>query len=83
MVAKMRVILRSAIRNRHRNLVLGAFGCGAFANPPEEVAGMWASVLQESEFQAGWFENIVFAVLDTAGSDNFRVFESALDGLQI
>ncbi|RMD39498.1 hypothetical protein DV735_g5633, partial [Chaetothyriales sp. CBS 134920] len=52
MMEKMRVILRVANRNRHQRLVLGAFGCGAFANPPEEVADMWASVLQESEFQA-------------------------------
>ena len=83
MMQKMRVILRVANRNRHRRLVLGAFGCGAFANPPQEVADMWAGVLQESEFQAGWWEDVVFAVIDTAGSDNFKIFKHKLDGLSV
>ncbi|RMZ75070.1 hypothetical protein DV738_g5670, partial [Chaetothyriales sp. CBS 135597] len=83
MMEKMRVILRVANRSHHRRLVLGAFGCGAFANPPEEVADMWASVLQESEFQAGWWDHLVFAVLDGGGSNNFRVFKQTLDGLSV
>jgi uncharacterized protein (TIGR02452 family) len=83
MMQKMRVILRVANRNRHKRLVLGAFGCGAFANPPHEVAQMWSDVLQESEFQAGWWEGLVFAVIDTAGSDNFKMFKYALDGLDV
>ena len=83
MMAKMRVILRTACRNRHRNIVLGAFGCGAFANPAEEVAVMWKVVLQEQEFQAGWFEHVLFAVMDIPGSNNFRIFRQALEGLKV
>lgn len=47
MKEKMRVILRMAAHNKHRRLVLGALGCGAFNNPRVEVANCWAEVLKE------------------------------------
>lgn len=84
MMEKMRVTLRVAVHNKHRSLVLGALGCGAFRNPNEEVANCWFDVLQEQEFR-GWFNNIIFAVLkDTnQGDDNFTVFHRKLDGLLV
>lgn len=82
MEEKIRIILRIAIRNQHRQIVLGAFGCGAFANPNQEVANMFRSVLTEPEFSGGWWKDVVFAVLDM-GSGNFGVFHNALDGLQV
>lgn len=84
MMEKMRITLRVAVHNRHRSLVLGALGCGAFRNPNEEVANCWFDVLQEQEFR-GWFNNIIFAVLkDTnQGDDNFTVFHRKLDGLLV
>ena len=45
MKEKIRVILRTAIKNKHRQIVLGAFGCGAFKNPPMEVAYLFLDVL--------------------------------------
>lgn len=80
MEEKMRVILRIAAKNGHRQLVLGAFGCGAFANPKEEVAKMWASVLKEAEFSGGWWSDVVFAVLDD-GRGNLQTFKNTLDGM--
>lgn len=82
MEEKMRVILRIAAKNRHRQLVLGAFGCGAFANPRQEVAKMWASVLNESEFAGGWWSDVIFAILEDGGG-NLRTFQSELDGMVI
>ena len=82
MLEKMRVILRMAAVNGHRKIVLGAFGCGAFANPKHDVAEMWAEVLQETEFSPGWWEEVVFAVLD-GGSGNKAVFESYLAHLKV
>lgn len=84
MKEKMRVVLRTAIRNKHRQIVLGAFGCGAFGNPNHVVALMWSEVLQETEFQGGYWEDLVFAVLDgkLIGS-NFQVFHSVLDGMLV
>ncbi|KAI9932948.1 hypothetical protein ASPWEDRAFT_166602 [Aspergillus wentii DTO 134E9] len=88
MKSKMRVILRVAAYKKHRRLVLGAFGCGAFFNPKHEVADCWAEVLKEKEFK-GWWEHIVFAVIDdsargaAAENGNLSVFQNKLDGLQV
>lgn len=83
---KMRVILRVAAHNKHRRLVLGALGCGAFNNPREEVANCWAEVLREQEFQ-GWWETIAFAIVPPPPSlrerSNLEIFEEVLDGLSI
>lgn len=83
---KMRTILRVAAFNRHRRLVLGAFGCGAFYNPREEVANCWSEVLKEEEFQ-GWWESIVFAILKSPipseERSSLEVFKEALDGLAV
>lgn len=83
MAEKMRVVLRTAIRNRHRQIILGALGCGAFQNPPREVAHLWANVLQEPEFSGGWWEDVVFAVLSDQQNRNFWWFEHTLDGLMV
>lgn len=83
MRAKMRVVLRTVIRNRHRQVILGALGCGAFENPPSEVADLWAEVLQEPEFSGGWWEDVVFAVLSGQKNRNFWWFEKTLDGLLV
>ncbi|GAE00267.1 hypothetical protein TERG_07307 [Paecilomyces variotii No. 5] len=88
MKEKMRIILRVAAFNGHRRLVLGAFGCGAFLNPRDEVADCWGEVFSENEFQGGWWESIVFAVLDDLGQGkdgdgNFGVFYRKLHGLKV
>jgi uncharacterized protein (TIGR02452 family) len=85
---KMRVILRTAAVNGHRRLVLGALGCGAFLNPKEEVADCWAEVFWEPEFGGGWWENIIFAVLNDMGhgkdgDDNFNIFFRRLNGMMV
>jgi hypothetical protein len=92
MKTKMRVSLRIAAKHGHGKLVLGALGCGAFRNPPVEVATLWKEVLSESEFRGGWWDDVVFAVLDK-GSDgsnggmdregNFKIFERVLAGLPV
>jgi len=79
MTEKMRVILRMAVKNGHRQLILGALGCGAFGNPNEEVAKMWRAVLTEPEFRGGWWQDVVFAVMDDGRSNgNFQVFSHYL-----
>jgi uncharacterized protein (TIGR02452 family) len=89
MKSKIRVILRMAALNGHMKLVLGALGCGAFGNPPKDVAQCYLEVFREDEFQGGWWEDIVFAVLDNVrgggkeGPGNFGVFFRTLDGVVV
>lgn len=40
-------IMRSAVHNGADILITGAFGCGAFHNPPEVVAGAWREALKD------------------------------------
>lgn len=57
---------------RHRTLVLGAWGCGAFRNDPMEAAGAFAAALSAL---SGAFERVVFAVYERGGEGpNLRAF---------
>ena len=67
---KIRTIFRIALGNGHDSVVLGAFGCGAFMLPPEDVARQFARVLQEPEFD-GRFRAVVFAILERTGPSGF------------
>lgn len=80
---KMRLCLRIAAKRGHGKIVLGALGCGAFRNPPGEVARCWREVFAEAEFDGGWWESVVFAVYDTKGEGNFAVFEDVLGGVEV
>ncbi|KAL9609216.1 MAG: hypothetical protein Q9167_005993 [Letrouitia subvulpina] len=84
---KIRIVLRVACRNRHRRIVLGALGCGAFGNPKAEVVKLWRAVLEEEEFSGGWWEDLVFAVMEEGGSEksdgNFGVFWRGLNGVEV
>ena len=53
----------------HKHLVLGAWGCGVFANDPEIVADQFARAL-DGPF-AGVFDEVVFAVLDWSAERRF------------
>merc|ERR1712039_430810 len=62
---KVRTILHVAACNGHDTLVLGAFGCGYFRNPPAVVAETFRKLLS-SEFAAA-FSLVVFAIPDRHG----------------
>jgi uncharacterized protein (TIGR02452 family) len=64
---KIRTILRIGGKYNHDCLVLSAFGCGAFCNPPKHVAKLFKEVLQEKEF-ASRFKMIVYSILDDHNS---------------
>ena len=59
------MILAVANENNHRNLLLGAWGCGAFSNNPDMVADAFAYWL-ESDFSDA-FDRVVFAVYENSG----------------
>ena len=60
---KIRTIFRIGMDNGHDSLVLSAFGCGAFANPPAHIAKLFHQVMEEPEFKNA-FRLIAFAILD-------------------
>jgi len=67
LVQKARTALHLATVNGHDAVVLGAFGCGYFSNPPDVVATVFDSLLQ-GEF-AGTFPAKVFGVPDRSGAN--------------
>lgn len=77
---RMRNILRIAYKNGRNALVLGAWGCGVFKNPPEEIAKWWHEILLETEFY-NRFKKIVFAVLNDKNSvsNNYKVFKKEFE----
>ncbi|WP_432000597.1 TIGR02452 family protein [Streptomyces sioyaensis] len=64
LAARAERVLEVAAAGGHRQLVLGAWGCGVFRNEPAEVAAAFAGALLSGGRFAGWFDRIVFAVLD-------------------
>lgn len=69
---RAQAIFMSAIDNNVSNLVLGAFGCGAFRNPPEVVAAAYEQVIPQYKH---YFDNIIFAVkCNSSEEPNYKVF---------
>lgn len=54
--------LLAAAEQGHDSIVLTAFGCGAFCNPPEKIAAMYQIIIQK--YFKGVFKKIVFAIID-------------------
>jgi uncharacterized protein (TIGR02452 family) len=65
---KIRTILRIAGKYKHDCLVLGAFGCGAFANPPNHIAELFKEVFFEEEFTSR-FKVVVFSIFEDHNSN--------------
>lgn len=74
MSEKIRGIFKVGIDQGHDCLLLSALGCGAFYNPPEQVASIFKKVMKEFE---GSFKKVVFSILDRNGY-NFRTFKRIL-----
>ena len=71
-----RRILSSAAIAECDVVILGAFGCGAFQNPPEVVAEAYREILPEFD---GCFDVIEFAVFCRPQEmTNYKVFEKAM-----
>jgi len=73
-------IFEIGVLNKNDSLLLGAFGCGAFRNPPVEVAKLFKEAI---EYYDGYFREIRFAVLDTKGEGNYEIFRDMVMGANI
>ena len=76
---RMRRVLEIAWAKENEVVILGAFGCGAFRNPPTVVAQAMKTVVQEYRKK---FETIEFAVYCSTQYDtNYRIFQQVLGDL--
>lgn len=67
---RIELVLTVAATQEYRRLVLGAWGCGAFGNDPDEVAPMFREAI-ELPCNRRAFDEIVFAILDRSPSRRF------------
>lgn len=72
-------VLRIAAEQHCNALVLGAWGCGVFANLPEQVAAAFSRALLDQKL-VKQFEHISFAIpYDQKHPENWRVFVKRFD----
>ena len=78
---RIRNILEVAVANDTDIIVLGAFGCGAFNNPPELVADVFYQLLMDMEY-GKYFKKIIFAIKGREGDNpNLTAFRNAFSGM--
>lgn len=83
LTSRIKMILHTAIDNKVDAIVLGAFGCGAFKNPPALVAEIFRKVLCDESY-AAYFKKVVFAIKHSdRDNTNFEIFKSVFDGKPI
>ena len=74
---RLRRILDLAVTEGNEAVILGAFGCGAFLNPPRIVARAMKNVVKERRHD---FKAIEFAVYCPPRDDsNYRTFERVMN----
>lgn len=72
---RMRKILKLMAHSGKTNIVLGAFGCGAYGNDNRVICKIWHKLLIEENLQAN-FESITFAILNTQRVDNKTEYDN-------
>jgi uncharacterized protein (TIGR02452 family) len=76
---RLRLVLAAAARHGVEALVLGAWGCGVFANDPAQVAQLFAEALAEPAIR-GRFRRVDFAIFDPKPPHSvLKAFEQALN----
>jgi uncharacterized protein (TIGR02452 family) len=78
MSRRIAYVLALAAHHGHDALVLGAWGCGVFANDPREVTELFAGYLLGQGQYSQAFAEVVFAILDRRG-DIIRPFAEILE----
>lgn len=75
--SRIKNILEVAAANDVDILILGAFGCGAFNNPPALVSGVFRRLLEDKGY-GRYFKKIIFAIKrNNAQNTNLLAFQNA------
>ena len=76
LTSRVRRIFEIAAANKAEVLILGAFGCGAFCNPPKAVAEVFRDVMKDF---LDYFETVEYAVYHRPQeSANYEEFKLAM-----
>ncbi len=73
MTRRIRIMLCIAAKYGYRNLILGAWGCGAFGNSAKDVSEYFHEVLVDEHFGT-LFDEVCFAVYGKPNSKNLSEF---------
>lgn len=65
MTEKIRQIFNISLVHGNDSLILSAFGCGAYKNPPHDIAAIFKKVIEEFD---KCFKKISFAILELEGT---------------
>lgn len=68
-LAKMRIMFNACLENGYKTIILVAWGCNAYYNPPDEIARLFAKVIDEYKYR---FDNVFFAIPDKEKYDIFK-----------
>jgi len=74
-IRRIRIMLVAAAEYGYKNLVLGAWGCGAFGNKPEDVSEYFRKVIIDEEYGKN-FDEICFAIYGREDGKNITTFRS-------
>lgn len=75
MTRRIRILLAVAAQHGHKNIILGAWGCGAFGNKPDDVSGYFRKVIIDEGY-GKLFDNICFAVYGKEDGRNYLSFKN-------
>ncbi|MCQ2468521.1 MAG: TIGR02452 family protein [Ruminococcus sp.] len=78
MTRRIRIMLAAAADHGYKNLVLGAWGCGAFGNSPADVSEYFRTVLIDEEF-GRLFDEVCFAVYGKNDGKNITEFRKKFE----
>ena len=76
MYNRLKKIIQVAKKENVEVLILGAYGCGAFHNPPEIIAALFKDLLNEYHFDT--VEFAVYCNKDDKFS-NYNIFKNILE----
>lgn len=77
LTSRIKRIFEVAVANENEVLILGAFGCGAFRNPPEIVAKVFYNVMQA---YLCYFDTIEYAVYHAEREvTNYEAFKKIMN----
>ena len=72
-IRRIRIMLAAAAKNGYKTLVLGAWGCGAFGNKPEDVAEYFRQIIIDEGY-GKCFDEICFAIYGREDGHNITTF---------